>query len=301
LLLLQGCSSQSSDYATEPASGSDSSNYDRESPTAPAEPAPSEPADYASGIGFDPELIATSQHKVIYTGEVFLETLEFESSVSDIQAFVSSQGGYAESSYIEGRRLNTGSRPSRRTANFVFRIPQQRFHSFAKEMSAFGNVISASTHGDNITERYFDSEARLNSLQIQDERMLSLLERADEIEDILLLESELTNLRYQIENLTGTLQKWDNLVQYSTVRVEVQEVDEITLDSAEIGWSSEISETFRRSVIAVIRSLQDFIIFLIMALPYILIFIPLFLVGKFIYHKTRKRMGNKSSTGTDSR
>lgn len=268
---------------------------------APAESASPAPDSYSSFEGEGLSLGENREigHKVIYTGEVVLESLDFEDAVEEVQKFVNSIGGYAESSFIEGRRISETVRPSRRTAVFTFRIPQLRFSSFAVNLKEFGNVLSSSTHGENITERYFDTEARLTSLRIQEERMLSLLEKAENIEDLLRIESELTHLRYQIESFTGTLQKWDNLVQFSTVRVEVREVDQVTPDPETATWFDEIGEAFKDSVLAVIKTLQNIVIFFIMALPFLLVFIPVFLIMRKIYclYRTRK---NRNKTIDDS-
>lgn len=268
---------------------------------APAEPAAPSPDVYstADGEGFDLGDAREIGHKIIYTGEVIMETLTFDKSVEEMQEYVADIGGYAESSFIEGRRITETSRPSKRSAVFTFRVPQHRFHSFSKSLKEFGNVLSSSTHGENITERYFDTEARLTSLKIQEERMLSLLERADNIEDILRIESELTHLRYQIESLTGTLQKWDNLVDFSTIRVEIREVDQVTLDPETATWFDEIGEAFKDSVLAVIKTLQNLIIFLIMVVPFAIVFIPFFFILYKLYRSYRnKKIKDKINDGT---
>ena len=70
-------------------------------------------------------------------------------------------------------------------------------------------------------------EARLKSLKLQEERLLTILSKAELLQDIIELERELSNVRYEIENYTGTLKKWDNLIEYSKVTIDVYEVHEI--------------------------------------------------------------------------
>jgi len=300
LFMITGCgSNDNSMYENDTAGSAEERSMEGEmAPAEPASPAPDSDASL-SGDGFSLGQTVEIGHKIIYSGEVMMETLTFEESVEQIQHYVNDIGGFAESSFVEGRRIMETSRPPRRTAVFTFRIPQQRFHTFSENLKEFGNVLSSSTHGENITERYFDTEARLESLVIQQERMLSLLERAENIEDILRIESELTNLRYQIENLTGTLQKWDNLVQFSTIRVEVREVDQETPDPETATWFDEIGEAFKDSVLAVIKTLQNIVIFLIMAVPFALIFIPVFFILQKLYHLYRNRK-NKNKTSDDN-
>ncbi len=306
LVMITGCGSKdSATYENDVAgSYSEESTADRSmdveiAPAEPASPAPGSDVSLGND-GFSLGETVEIGHKIIYSGEVMMETLSFEESVEKIQRYVKGIGGYAESSFIEGRRISETSKPSRRTAVFTFRIPQQQFHSFSENLKEYGNVLSSSTHGENITEKYFDTEARLKSLVIQEERMLNLLERAENIEDILRIESELANLRYQIENLTGTLQKWDNLVQFSTIRVEVREVDQVTTDPETASWFDEIGEAFKDSVLAVIKTLQNIVILLIMAVPFALVFIPVFIIMQKLYNLYRNRKNKKKTSDSNN-
>lgn len=301
-LFLSGCSSRFSEYTAD----TDHAQYDSVSSERASdgtsfsgEASQPVPSQDQSGSGADLGDIFESQHKIIYTGDVVMESLTFDETVGSIQSYVNGLGGYAESSYIEGRRITETTRPPRRTASFTFRIPQQRFHGFTEGLKEYGNVLSSSTHGENITERYFDTEARLTSLRIQEERVLSLLERADDIENVLRIESELTNLRYQIESLTGSLQKWDNLVQFSTIRVEIREVDQITTDPDATSWSEEISEAFKDSILAVIRTLQNLVILLITILPFVIVFIPLIMAGVKVYVSLSRKFKERKSSKKD--
>ncbi|MEN1759009.1 DUF4349 domain-containing protein [Anoxynatronum sibiricum] len=283
---MAGCS-RSPEYAASDSGWDDGAVTESRSPDAmPAAEAPAE----ASGGGVDLSTVNQSQHKIIYSGEVSMETLDFDDAVAEIQAYVSRLGGYAESSYVEGRRIGQTTNTSRRNASFTFRIPQQRFDGFTEGLKEFGNVLSASSHGENITEQYFDTEARLTSLLIQEERMLGLLERAENMEDILRIESELTHLRYQIESFTGSLQKWDNLVQFATMRVNLREVSEMTPDPDSRHWGTEISEAFKESVVAVIRTLQNLVVVLIMFIPVAIVLLPLFFLARFVYRLIRKKI-----------
>ena len=255
------------------------------------------------GSGLDLSSTTESQHKVIYTGEISMETLDFEDTVSDVTKYVNEIGGYTEHSTIEGRRIGDSSRHSRRYASFTFRVPEHRFHSFADQVREFGNVTSESTHGENITERYFDTEARLNSLQVQEERLLSLLEKADSIDDIMRIESELSNIRYQVESLTGTLQKWDNLIQFSTIHMTIREVDEITPDPDDPpGFLSDLQEALQDSILAVVESLKYLITFVIMAIPFVIVFGSIFMLLRKLYQKyiqPRRKFKKKKPTPSD--
>ena len=68
--------------------------------------------------------------------------------------------------------------------------------------------MSSKTDTKDVTDSYFDIEARLASLEIQKERYLELLERAEDMESIVVLTNALTDVLYQIESHTGTLKRY---------------------------------------------------------------------------------------------
>lgn len=168
-------------------------------------------------------------HKIIVTGQITIETLKFEESIENLKKYVNGIGGYIQNSNVSGYGYNYEKRPVNRNAEFVFRIPKNKYQEAFDSVERFGKIRSEQTSGEDITDSYFDTEARVKMLKIQEERILELLRKAGKLQDILELEKELMNIRYEIESLTGTLRKWDNLVEYSTLTVYVNEVDEVTV------------------------------------------------------------------------
>ena len=112
------------------------------------------------------------------------------------------------------------------------RIPRKSFDQFISGLGDVGSVINQQITGEDITGQYLDVEARLKSLKLQEERLLTILSKAELLQDIIELERELSNVRYEIEHYTGTLKKWDNLIDYSKVTIDVYEVHEIKEEEA---------------------------------------------------------------------
>lgn len=243
-------------------------------------------------------IVNTSQnsgHKVIQTGEISLETLKFDETVSKLNNYIASVGGYIESSSIQGNNNAAYGTRSRRTANFVFRVPQGKYSQLFIDVKGFGSVVSEQSRGEDITDKYFDTEAHLKTLKIQEERLLDLLKKADKMQDILAIEKELENVRYQIESLTGTIKKWDSLVNLSTVTINVTEVEEIqpVSPSSKDGLFSRIAIGFKNSVRALWKFTQDLIVFIIVALPFL---IPIAVICLIVFHiwKRKKADINKN-------
>ena len=84
------------------------------------------------------------------------------------------------------------------------------------------------TYTENVTSQYYDTQARLTAYQTQEARLLEMMEKAETVEDIITIEEKLTDLRYRIESLQSTLKNWDRQVSYSTISLDVEEVQEYT-------------------------------------------------------------------------
>ena len=134
-------------------------------------------------------------------------------------------GGYVESSYITGKSLSDYGNVTR-SATFVLRVPAAGLDAYVEALSGSFNVLSRQESAEDITDSYYDSKARLDSLLVQEKRLLSMLEGADDLEYMLKLEDKLSEVRYQIESLYSTLQRYDKAVEMATVNVSLREVVE---------------------------------------------------------------------------
>ncbi len=172
------------------------------------------------------------EQKLVYTGYLAVETLEFDTACSGVSALVEEFGGFIESSNRSGSTVYRGEEGTPtlvdRYANYVLRIPSDRFSSFMSSAGELGNVTDTGTQLENISTRFYDTQSRLDAYQIQYDRLLALLEQADRMEDILAIEAQLTDVRYQIESLTTTLRGWQSQVDYSTVTLNIREVTRYT-------------------------------------------------------------------------
>ncbi len=162
-----------------------------------------------------------SNRKIIYSSSYSIQTTEFEKSVAALDILCHKYGAYYESSESYGTKEN-----SDRYGSFTVRVPVENYNAFKKEAGNIGVVIRSSENNRDVTENYIDTEARLTSAKIREERLLAILENADTLDDILLLEAELADVRYEIESLSGSLRKYDSLISYSTITIGIEEVVE---------------------------------------------------------------------------
>ena len=268
-MIISGCGSSASDTAVSqaykaeyggPAENSTTASYEIVEELSDVK-ATSNAADSAgAGVAYN------IGQKVIFTGTISIESLDFEKSRKEIFDYIDSIGGFVQNSSIHGGGINYKGLKS---GEFVFRIPKQKYNGVFTDMGKFGTIVSQQSSGEDITERYFDNEARVKSLTIQEERLLELLKKATKMDDIISLEKELQRVRYDIENLTGTLKKWDGLVEYSTITVDLREVEQIKTPEPQKknGLLSRMSYGFKNSANGMWELAQGLLVFMVASIP----------------------------------
>ena len=155
--------------------------------------------------------------KMVYTAEIEAETMDFDACTASLEALVEEAGGYLE--YASAGSYGDG----RRNGHYTIRIPAARFKDFLKQVGEIGHVTSKSQNAENISERYYDTESRLATQKTKMERLQALLARAENMEDIITLESAIAETELEIEQLTGSLRHYDALVDFATVTVSLWE------------------------------------------------------------------------------
>ena len=229
--------------------------------------------------------------KLIRSGYVTLESRQFDEDLATLNTFIAQYDGYIESSSISGIPYNADPRSYGRWANFSVRIPSASLDAFLSSAKSVGNTLDSSLDAYDITSSYHDTELRLTTLKTQHKRLNELLAKAERVEDLIALESELSRVQYEMDNLAGTLQDWDNRVDYSSIHINVSEVHAYALsDSVDPTLGERISDGFRKGLFSFVEGLQDILVFIVTAFPILLLVIGT-TTGAFflIRHLVRRR------------
>jgi hypothetical protein len=158
-----------------------------------------------------------------------------------------------------------------------------------------GNVLSLNRRQEEITEAYYDTEARLTALKTQEERLLAIMEKAETLDDIIRLEDALSDVRYQIESLSGTMRRYDNLVEMATVEVSLREVESTTSVSGTPRTLGErIGQQFSESLRGLGRFCEGVLVFLIGNLPVLLVIAAVAVGGALVGRKLWRRKREQS-------
>ncbi len=202
------------------------------------------------------------EEKIIKTVELRVDTKEFDSYVSAIRSAVTAAKGYVEKS-----SLNDGS--NTRYASFTFRIPAEGLDAFLKKAGENGKILNQTETQSNVTLEYVDLESRIKAFTTERDTLLGLLEKSDKLSDVLSVQERLSEVNYEIESYTSQLRVLENRVSYSTVTLELWEVERVMEDDDSI--FGEIKNELAENWDDLKDGVRDFIVWFVGGLP---IFIP---------------------------
>lgn len=221
--------------------------------------------------------------KVIISEDYTFETTDLDKCVSDLEAMISGSDCYLETSNVSGNTADGG------WLTYTIRVPVDKLEGFTKNLAGLGNLTSKKRSSEDVTLNYYDNESKLASYKIHQERLLALLEKAQSIDEILRIETELATVRANIENLTTAQNKYDNLVAYSTVVVHVTQVKVYSEPESE-GFFAQLGDNFVNSFSTAGEVLKGLLFLFVWFLPYILMACVIALIIILIVkHSTKKK------------
>lgn len=223
--------------------------------------------------------------KLIKEISLSVETKDYDNYIAGIRDTVASSGGYIESS-------NESNYDELRGFTATIRIPVGKTDSFTKFASNNVTVIEKSESVDDVTEKYVDIEARIKVYKAEEESLIEIMKQADNITDLLSVKEQLAEVRAQIESYTAQLKSLENKIAYSTITLNVDEVEREV--ESEGYWSkvwNNIIEGFK-NVGKFITSLFSFVL---STIPY---FILIAIIGIIVlciirFFKKKKKSDKK--------
>lgn len=224
-----------------------------------------------------------------FSASIDMETLDFESTMAALREEIRKYGAYISSEHRNGGYTSYGGNYINQSAELVIKVPASNFHSFVDGINTCGSVRSTNTWQEDITSGYLDTQARLESLNAQKERLLQMMEQAENVSDLILIESQLSDTIYQIESYTSQMKVYQNLADYSSVTVYLNEVNVVT--SNPVTFGQRVVETFKRTGRGIVTFAQDLVLGLIECLPLIALGVVLFFVIRKAVkaHKAKKQ------------
>lgn len=266
LLLFNGCGSRNSAPTEQSLNSGSQITYNDSASTTKAELGGEDGA-----ISFD--------RKTIENAELNIRVQDVAAAADQIIALSNVNGGYTVSSHIYGEDQTVSGRLS-------IKVPQANLVSVIASIANMGEVTDKTITTQDVTEEYYDSEARLKVLQAKEERLLGLMDQAANITEIISIENELSKTRSEIEVLSGRLQYLTNATTYSLINITLGQGLPGTIQAPQ-GTLGRSWQGFVSSISGLINFASGTVVFLFTALPWLAVLAILFLLGRYVYRKIR--------------
>lgn len=230
---------------------------------------------------------AVQSIKMIRTASLDMETTAFDEALKGLDRLTGEMGGY-----FENTTIRTGG-SGYRWADYTVRIPAERFDAFLEQAGELCHLTWRTTGQENITEVYYDTAGRLKTQQIKLERLQELLSRAERMEDIITIESAISETEYQIDSLSGALRHYDALVGYATVTINLQEVYRLS-DVEEVpgSFAARIGSAFASGWRGFVSGMENLAVGLAYSWTWILVLALIALAAAGILRRRNRRTGS---------
>lgn len=235
-------------------------------------------------------LTATTTRKVIKTANLNLQTLDFDAFAGALEQKLDETGAYLQYADVSGSDYYGG----RKSANYTIRVPEANLDRFLAGIEGIATVTNKTLGEEDVTLNYVDTEARIKTLQIEQERLLALLEKADNLDSIIKLEQRLSEVRYNMESYQSRLRTYDDKITYSTVRIYVYEVTRVQEKAPETVWE-RIQNGWSNTIYDITTGAQDFLVWAVVNLPYLVFWgVVCVVLVIAIRKKNKKRLEKKN-------
>jgi len=229
------------------------------------------------------------EQKLIYTAYLELESTAFDETAEALAALTRTCGGYFSSSNV--RNYNSGYR----SANYTIRVPAAQYEDFLAQAGELCHVLQRNSTAEDVSEQYYDIAGRLKTQQTKLARLQELLKQAKNMEDLITIETAISDTETQIEYLSGTLQHYDALVDYATVNIQLREVYRLSNTEEPVkGFGSRFITALKSGWENFVDDTEDFLVDLAYSWMWLVIWaIIIFVVVRLVIRRRKTGRGWK--------
>ncbi|HNX28390.1 MAG TPA: DUF4349 domain-containing protein [Syntrophomonadaceae bacterium] len=221
------------------------------------------------------------ERKIIQNVNLCIMVDDVQTVMDKIISLTSQNDGYIVSSSIYKQEDSY-------RASLTVKIPQEKLNDTVNTISDFGEVTNNDTSTEDVTEEYYDSQARLKVLEAKEARLIALLDKAANIPDIVAVENELGNVRSEIEVIKGRLQYLTNSTSYSTINIDLKQTAAGQIKAPQ-GTTGKAWQGLINSINNLIDFGSDLVVFLVTILPWLIVLAVIYYAVRYIRNKRKNR------------
>ena len=204
--------------------------------------------------------------KIIEKVYLHVQTKEFDSLMEKLDEEIQKVGGYIEASSVSG---NNYEYDDNRYAEMTARVPSEKSDEFTKFVSENSTITNKEITTEDVTLSYVDMESRVSALETEKETLERLLAAATSMEDVIKVQDRLTEVIYEIESYKSQLKTYDNLIDFTTITIRINEVERVDIVEEQTVWQ-EIGTNLKRGFENVGNAFVRFFVFVVSSIPYLL-------------------------------
>ena len=230
----------------------------------------------------DFEDVTREDRLIIRDAQFSLVSENVQASVDQLTNHATSAGGFITN-------VNVSNLERAPYATVSFRVPVERFEETRSLVRSLGiKTVSEQVTGQDVTEQYVDTEARLKNLRASEEQFAAIMKQAVKVEEVLAVQQQLERVRGQIEQAQGRMQYLTRSAKLATfnVTISADEEDLPLIDPVERWRPLAIAKAALRSLIKAFQSLGTKLIWIIIFIP---IWLPVIIIAYLIYRRLNKK------------
>ncbi|NED90100.1 DUF4349 domain-containing protein [Streptomyces sp. SID11233] len=111
----------------------------------------------------------------------------------------------------------------RAASHVVLRVPQGEYDSVLRELSGTGRLLSRTSTAKDVTDQVVDVDSRIASQRTSVARVRKLMDRADELSDVVSLEGELSSRQAALESMLAEQASLKDRTTLATITLSLSE------------------------------------------------------------------------------
>lgn len=225
--------------------------------------------------------------KIIYNGTLELLVDDIDQADKDIRELIGKEKG----AYISRAEIR-GTPGTRRSGSLTVRVPVEQFDSFRQAVSKLGEVQRESLDSQDVTDQFYDLDARIKNNLAEEESLRKLLDKASvgKLDDYLAVRDKLRQVTAELDVQKGQLQRLDKLSALATITITLNERKSYVRPESP-AFGTQIGRTFGNSLEALKDFGQGLVLVLVALVPWLPLIALILLPPWITYRRWRKRSG----------
>ncbi len=171
----------------------------------------------SAGEGTQIDAADLRNRRVIRNANLSVEVADVDAALNAATALSTRFGGYV----LSTQTWQAGQMGEQTAARLRFAVPVEQFEAALEAARALGDAQQETVGSQDVTAEFIDLEARLTNLEATATRIRGFLDEAENVEEALAVNGELSHIEEQIEQTKGRLNALMQQTAFSTVEVEL--------------------------------------------------------------------------------